>query len=85
MGVLDSIADFNLDGDLFNDFYLPLHYLQNTVLALRQKVGAPFRAVKFEGSPHVVHLRNHNKVNTEEILGFVTEKPKRMEMDKTKI
>ena len=54
-----------------NDFYLPLHYLENTVLALRQKVGAPFRAVKFEGSPHVAHLRNHNKMYTEEILRFV--------------
>jgi len=54
------------------DFYMPMHYMENTVLASRKKVGAPFRVVKFEGSPHVGHLRNHKKVYTNEILEFVT-------------
>ena len=54
------------------DYYLPDHYLENTVLAIRKNVAAPFRAVKFEGSAHVAHLRNHYKAYKDEILGFVT-------------
>jgi len=54
------------------DYYLSHNYLEDTVLTLRQKLGAPFRAIKFEGSPHVAHLRNHNKVYTDEIISFVT-------------
>jgi len=55
-----------------NDYYLQYQYLENTVLTLRENMGAPYRAVKFEGSPHVAHLRNHKKAYTEEIVGFVT-------------
>ena len=54
------------------DFYLPHQYLENTVLEMRQNVGAPFHAVKFKGSAHVAHLRNHYKSYLDEIIGFVT-------------
>jgi len=54
------------------DYYLPYKYLENTVLARRQEAGTAFRAVKFKGSAHVAHLRNHYKAYAEEITGFVT-------------
>ena len=54
------------------DFYLPYHYMENTVLAMRQSVGAPFRKVIFKGSAHVAHLRNHYKSYIAEIHEFVT-------------
>merc|ERR1739838_213152 len=55
-----------------SDYYLPHQYLEKTVLAKRQDVGTPFRAVMFKGSAHVAHLRNHSKAYTEEITKFVT-------------
>ena len=41
------------------------------VLELRYKIGSPFRAVKFHGSPHVAHLRYHQKQYSEEIEAFL--------------
>lgn len=54
-----------------NDYYLSSHYLENFILELRYKIGSPFRAVKFHGSPHVAHLRYHQKQYSEEIEAFI--------------
>jgi len=54
-----------------NDYYLSYHYLEQMVLGVRERLGAPFRAVRFDGSPHVGHLRYHRHQYTQEIQAFV--------------
>jgi len=40
-----------------SDYYLSHQYLESAVLGLRVRAGTPYRAVRFEDSPHVGHLR----------------------------
>ena len=54
------------------DFYLPHTYLEQEVLAPRQKVGTNFTAVKFHGSSHVAHLKHHKKQYKKEVIAFVS-------------
>ena len=56
----------------FNKFLVHSHYISlHICLDLRRKVGSPFKAVKFNGSPHVGHLRYHKKKYTEEVIAFI--------------
>ena len=40
---------------------------------LRSKVVSPFKAVKFNGSPHVGHLRYNKQQYTDEVTAFVND------------
>ena len=42
-------------------------------LDIRSRVGSPFKAVKFTGSPHVGHLRYNKQKYTEEVTAFIND------------
>ena len=42
-------------------------------LDIRSRVGSPFKAVKFHGSPHVGHLRYNKQKYTEEVTAFIND------------
>lgn len=56
-----------------NDYYLSYQYLERNVLDLRSKVVSPFKAVKFNGSPHVGHLRYNKQQYTDEVTAFIND------------
>jgi len=54
------------------DFYLPSAYLEKEVLPLRE--GKDCRIVKFAGSQHVCHLKQHKAEYTKQVHDFVNQK-----------
>ena len=52
----------NVDGSYLNIFSV-----------LRSKVVSPFKAVKFNGSPHVGHLRYNKQQYTDEVTAFIND------------